>query len=386
MPVLAQRDSYLRTLRTIVSWCEPAGEAYHVGLENTVLYPEGGGQPADTGTIAGRRVLDVQWGESGAVHIVDGLLEAGSAVEVAVDWERRYDLMQQHTAQHLVTAIAADELGLPTISFHLGAEYSAIEFAAAGAASPDALRELQARANEEIRAGRAVTAREVSPAEYESLDVRSRGLPAGHAGPVRLIEIEGLDLNTCGGTHVKSTAELQMITLGRVESTTDGFRVHYFAGGRVLRRIEASAARDARLSGLLSCGADEFEAAVGRLQEQNRSAGKNVTRLTVELAELVAERVCGGGPAHYHLVGGDFGGLNQLAAAFERRAGGRVAVFTAGDKFAELFLVVGDEGAVAELGPRVRDVVRGKGGGRGGRFQGKAGAQVEPAEVAALLA
>jgi len=120
--------------------------------------------------------------------------------------------MQQHTAQHLLTAVAADQFGWQTTAFHLGAHVSDIEVDVKSIGKSE-LRLLEETVAVEVRAARRISARRVSPDEYEQMEVRSRGLPPGHSGDVRLIEIEGIDLNTCGGTHCVSTAEIEAIAL-----------------------------------------------------------------------------------------------------------------------------------------------------------------------------
>ena len=127
---------------------------------------------------------------------------------MVLDWPRRWDHMQQHTGQHLLTAVASDRFGWQTTAFHLGGEVSDVELAVPSLASAD-LRALEDVIAEEIRRQRAVSARRVSRETYQALPVRTRGLPADISGEIQLVEIEGLDLNTCGGTHLRSTAEPQ---------------------------------------------------------------------------------------------------------------------------------------------------------------------------------
>ena len=201
-----ERDPYLTELSVRVVETGAQGGRPWAVLDDTILFPEGGGQPADRGALGGVRVVDVQVVDGAVRHYLASPVSDGQ-VELHLDWDRRFDHMQQHTAQHLLTAVAADRLGWETTAFHLGPETCDIELAAASVAPADLIR-LEAEVASEIRAARRVTHRRVQPEAMASLPVRTRGLPEGHEGDVRLVEIEGIDLNTCGGTHLRSTSEI----------------------------------------------------------------------------------------------------------------------------------------------------------------------------------
>src|SRR5262245_4896908 len=180
---------HLERLRTRVVQAGTAEARPHVRLDETIFYPEGGGQPADHGSIEAASVVDVLSRGDEVWHLLDRPLAEGE-VDAVLDTARRFDHCQQHTAQHLLSAILLDRHGLPTTSFHLGAAYTAIEVK--GQVSRDALRTFEREVNLHVREGRRVTTRWVLPEALASLPVRSRGLPEGHRGPVRLVEIEGL--------------------------------------------------------------------------------------------------------------------------------------------------------------------------------------------------
>ncbi|HKJ02531.1 MAG TPA: alanyl-tRNA editing protein, partial [Longimicrobiales bacterium] len=223
-----EREPRLRRLDTeVVSAGEDRGRPFVI-LADTILYPEGGGQPADGGTVGGVPVVDVRKTAGAIRHVLASPAPSGP-VTVELDWTRRFDHMQQHTAQHLLTAVADQRFGWPTTAFHLGAHVSDIELGTPGIDAAE-LAELEEAVAAEIRAARPVTARRVSPEAYAALPVRSRGLPEGHTGDVRLVEIEGIDLNTCGGTHCASTAELEALKLLGTEPVRGGTRLFYAAG------------------------------------------------------------------------------------------------------------------------------------------------------------
>ncbi len=218
-------------------------------LADTILYPEGGGQPSDRGVLGETPVLDVRSGPDGIRHYLAAPVAEGP-VRLRLDWDRRFDHMQQHTAQHLLTAVAQDRFRWETTAFHLGERVSDIELKAPKL-PPEGLRALEDAVAAEIRAARPVTARRVPPEEVARLPVRTRGLPEGHVGDVRLVEIEGLDLNTCGGTHLASTAEIELVALVSTEAIRGGTRLFFAAGGRARRRLAAHEERNAALRKLL---------------------------------------------------------------------------------------------------------------------------------------
>ena len=312
--LVCQQDAYQREAEVEVLSCTPQGEHFVALVENSVLYPEGGGQPADHGTIAGFPVLDVQKTDSPTQVAVTLTKPVEPGVRRAqVDWERRYDLMQQHSAQHLITAIAADVYEANTVSFHLGEDYAAIELDVPQLPEPK-LKNLLRDVNDAIRANHPIRWKQVSVEEYNSLNVRSRGLPKGHVGEVRLVEIEGIDLNTCGGTHVASTGELQAIVFLGVEKLRGQVRLSYLAGGRVLKRFSEQFKREKELSTLLSCPAEQFADMLVKQQNEAKQLRRVQRGLLQELAEGLGQRLASSEEAivHEHRDAGDLGFLNSF--------------------------------------------------------------------------
>src|SRR6185503_19277103 len=214
-------------------------------------------------------------------HYLGSVVNAGRST-VRLDWARRFDHMQQHTAQHLLSALAADRFGWETTSFHLGAQTCDVELAASEL--PAARQgELEEAIAAEVRAARPVTTRRVASEALAGLAVRSRGLPAGHTGDVRLVEIAGVDLNTCGGTHLASTAEIECVKLLGVEPMRGGTRLYWVAGGRARARLAAHEARNEALRRALEAGDDELAAVaaskVAQLQESERARRRLLERL-----------------------------------------------------------------------------------------------------------
>jgi Ser-tRNA(Ala) deacylase AlaX len=383
-----ERDPYLTRLDIeVVRVGDTDGRPWAV-LDDTLLYPEGGGQPADRGRLGGVAVLDVQRVEGKIRHLLEAPVEPGPA-RLTLDWERRYDHMQQHTAQHLLSALALERFGWATRSFHLGAETSDIELDTPPPGD-DALAALEDATAAEIAAARPIATRRVSPQEYADLDVRSRGLPAGHTGDIRLVQIEGIDLNTCGGTHLRSTAEIGAVKLLRAEPLRGGCRVHWVAGRRLRRRLAAHEERAARLRDLFdSDDAALVEIAAMKL-EQLAGGRRRIRHLERQLAVATADRLAANEEtvASAHFDDADGGFLQQIGRALVERAPAGACLLTASGESGIFFLVAAGQtshlDAVA-LGPRVAELLGGRGGGAGPVFQGKAGSLERRDEALALL-
>ena len=382
MLAACQTDPYRRRFNTVCLSSLPADDGtWLVTLADTILYPEGGGQPSDTGTIDGVRVTHVSRDASGAlVHRADGPIDAGEVV-VEVDWGRRYDHMQQHTAQHLLTAVAQDRFGWATTAFHLSEGRSDVELDAASL-SDDDLAALEEAVNAHVRAPRDVRSRLVEPADLPGLGVRTRGLPEGFAGPVRLVEIDGVDLNTCGGTHVATTAELQAVALVGTERMRGGTRLYFLAGGRVFQALTAARERERLLTRVLSVGPEQHAAAAERLAAEAKEAARDRRALLAELAEAAGAAVATapGPAAAWHRPDGDLPLLGAVARAALERRPDLLLLLTAGDREG-VFLLAGPDAAVSAAAPRVAALLEGRGGGKGGRYQGK-GSRVDRREEA----
>ena len=375
---LYYEDPDLDVLRTHVAETGELDGSPWVRLDETIFYPEGGGQPADRGTIENVRVMDVQSHGSQILHFVERPISRGP-VSIVLDSTRRSDHRQQHTAQHLLSALLADQHGMPTTSFHLGESYTAIEVA--GSVGTQVwLRRLEADLNGRIRQDLPVRTRWVDPSEMDVLKVRTRGLPEGHSGLVRIVEIEGIDLNTCGGTHVDRLGEIQMIHLVDAEAARGGTRIRFLAGDRVLRALDRSEGLESDLKARIGTAPEEFANVVDGWQSERKRLERRVRDLEAKLAELTAAALAaepgprikrfipGGGPDH----------LRALASAVLKRRPECVVVLVGelGEPCETCFIVQsGPRGPedVADLGERLRELLGARGGGKGRVFQGRGG-------------
>ncbi len=370
-----EREPFLRSIETDVVRVGEEGGRPFVVLADTVLYPEGGGQPADRGRIAGVPVEDVRTVEGQVRHFLVGPPPAGR-VRVEVDWARRFDHMQQHTGQHLLTAVAEQRFGWRTTAFHLGEQLSDIELDTPTIAT-EQLAGLEEAVAAETRAARPVTARRVSPEEYGRLAVRTRGLPEGHEGDIRLVEIAGVDTNTCGGTHVRSTAEIEGLKLLGTEGMRGGTRLFYVAGGRLRRLLGAHQERTAKLRQLVGTSDDDLPAGVAAKLEALKEAQRATRALEEELAVAAAQILAAASDtvASAHWAERDLPFLQRVAREFVRLSPDRVALLTSGEGAHGAFVLAAGAGAridVPAAGRTVAEILDGRGGGSGRVFQGKA--------------
>ena len=383
-----ERDALCRSLETRILSTATEGSRPFVTLEDTAFYPEGGGQPCDLGTINGVAVLDVQKRNGEIRHFVAAPLAEGPA-SLQVDWVRRFDHMQQHTGQHLLTAVAQDRFRWATTAFHLGSGVCDIELDAPTLTSAELTRLEEAVATE-IRARHDITARLVTAEAYAQEAVRSRGLPEGHTGDIRLVQIGGVDLNTCGGTHLRHTGELEALKLLGTEGIRGGTRLYFVAGGRVRRRLGDHEARNAALRTLLGAPDEDLATVLQAKLDQMLALERRGRKLEEELAEVHAVALAGKpeGLVEAHFEGRDMGFLQKLARAVLHADPAKAVFLTAELGGQGLFLLSAGEGCgldVPALGKSVAAVLGAKGGGAGKQFQGKAASLAERARALAIL-
>ena len=372
-----ETDPYLQSLTTNITGSGRDKLGFWVLLEESIFYPEGGGQPPDRGSINGVAVKDVQKSPEGIQHYLSHPLGVCPA-SLQLDWVRRFDHMQQHTAQHLITALAADHFGWQTTSFHLGPEQSDIELEVHGIGTTQ-LTELEELVASAVRSSLPVIGRRVSSEEFTRLKVRTRGLPKDHEGSIRLVDIQGVDLNTCGGTHVGSTGELESVHLIGTEGVRGQTRIYYVAGGRARRRLAGQEFLLAELRSRLDSGNADLGTAVQRSLDQNRVLSRQVRALEEELAGTQidsflnrSDKVMAG-----HYEGRPLPFLQRIARQVVSRDPSRVLFLTssvAGPREGMFLVAAGSDSGVSlqKVGQKVAAVLAGRGGGQPPVFQGKA--------------
>lgn len=327
---LFQDDPYLARFRARVVDSAEAGGRPALVLDRTAFYPEGGGQPGDRGTLSGRPVLDTQELDGRLLHIVEPGLwpmpSPGDEVEGAIDWARRFDHMQQHHGQHLLSAAFERVHGAATRSFHLGAQVCTIDLdCSVSRLDAPALREAEAAANESIWRDLPVVARDFEGEERARLSLRKEAVKGN-----RVVVVEGVDASPCGGTHPRRTGEVGAVAVLRAQRWGEGLaRVEFVCGARVVRRL-------AEASDLLARAADALRSAPADVPEAARRAladaqlrRKAFEALESELARARADGLCAAqaGPVVWAALPGSAAFARALAAALSSR--GRTALIAA---------------------------------------------------------
>ena len=274
---LYYNDSYLRAFFARV--VETADDGRRVYLDKTLFYPSSGGQPFDVGTLGGTRVLDVIDEGDRIAHLVESPVKADE-VSAELDWARRFDHMQQHTGQHLLSAVLVELFQAETVSFHMGSEVSTIDVTASSLSDAQLAR-AEDRANELIFENRPV---QISYADSQAdLGLRKA---SERDGTLRIVSIENFDKSACGGTHVRSTGEIGLVLLRKTEKIRGTTRLEFVCGMRAVRRARADYRALAQISRSFSAPIDETPALAAAQVEKAQDAEKARKRLAAELAEV----------------------------------------------------------------------------------------------------
>ncbi len=275
-------DCYLSNFEAKV--IDSAENGQRIYLDRTAFYPTSGGQPHDLGTLAGKVVVDVVDEGARIAHLLAEPVQE-DAVQGEIDWPRRYDDMQQHTGQHLLSAAFVELFGAQTLSFHMGAEISSVELAMKDL-NENQINEIETRVNEVVWQARPVT---ISFEEADSVDSLRKA--SARTGTLRIVEIAGFDRSACGGTHVRSTAELGPIQILRSERMRGNVRVEFVCGGRALKRAKEEHRTLTELSRIASSTFDDLSGYVAGLRDRLAETEKAHQRLTAELARSDGEDV-----------------------------------------------------------------------------------------------
>lgn len=283
-------DSYLTDFDARV--VEVADDGRRVYLDRTAFYPTSGGQPHDLGSLAGSRITDVIDEGERIAHLVESPVASdGGAVHGTIDWERRFDHMQQHTGQHLLSAVLEELYGFHTVSVHFGGDYSSLDLDVESVGG-ERIVEAEARANALVAANRSVTTSFEDASQASGLRKES-----GRTGTLRIVSIAGLDRSACGGTHVRATGEIGAILVRKVERVRKSARLEFVCGLRAVQRARADFESLTRIAGALSASLDDAPALVAAQSEQLRAAENDRRRLERELAGHRARALYDAAPA-----------------------------------------------------------------------------------------
>ena len=364
---LYYEDCELKQFSARVLGCEQTAGGWEVTLDATAFYPEGGGQPCDTGLLGNARVLDVQEKGERVVHLCDRALETGSAVEGVIDWQRRFDLMQQHTGEHILSGVVHEKYGAHNVGFHMGAEVITIDFDVMIPAED--LEELERRANQAVFENLPVNCEYPSPAELEKMSYRSK---KALQYPVRIVSTTGYDCCACCGVHTKTTGQVGFIKIRSCVKFHQGVRMEMVCGGRALSLLQKVWEQNKQVSAAFSAKPLQTGAAAQRMNEALAQEKFRATGLQKKLLEQTAQQYAGKGNTAHFAEDLEPAQVRELADKIAGCCGGVAAVFCGGS-----FCLVNHAGDVKELGQRLTQTFGGRGGGKDGVFQGRLSATQE---------
>ncbi len=322
---LYYQDSHMTSFTATVTACEADKKGFAVRLDRTAFYPEGGGQPFDTGTLDAVAVDEVHERDGEVVHYCAAPLPAGARVTGRIHWARRFDLMQQHSGEHIVSGLIHAAYGYDNTGFHIG--HDAVTIDLSGELDAGQLLEIETRANETVWRNEAVRCFYPDAGTLAALPYRSK---KALTGAVRLVEFPGADLCACCGTHVGRTGEIGPIRLLSAVKFRGGTRVELLCGGRALRYEQALFAQNRKISNLFSAKPLETAAAAERAAGELARWKYRATGLEDRLFAAMAEGLRDRGDALLFEPELTPDGVRRLAAAVSERCGGVAAVFSPG--------------------------------------------------------
>jgi len=381
---LFHEDAYRTEFEAKVLSCTAAGEAWEVVLDQTCFYAESGGQPSDTGILGGQPVRGVHLREDGAiVHVVDRPLEG--TVTGQVDWARRLDAMEQHTGQHLLSAVFVHLFGADTVAWHLGAEATTIDVDMESLTAEQA-EEAEITCNRLIRSGLQVRTHVTDSVHIGQFPLRK---PPAVEGEIRVVEIDGYDFVACGGTHVRSTSELGLLKIKGWERYKRLTRITFLAGQRALNDYLALDRMTRELARRLTIGVDDLPGWVDRTQEELNSLRKRVRTQQEQLLSLEAKELIAGARrvGSARIVRQSFGGRPfeelRLLAGMVAAEPGCIAVFGTRGAVPQVIMhrAVDLRLDVGKIIREVLPLINGKGGGSPVQAQG-GGSRPERLEAA----
>ena len=362
---LYYEDPFLREFPATVQTCEPAKDGWRVTLDCTAFYPEGGGQPADHGALGGVRVTDVHERDGVIFHTCDGPVEPGAMVMGTIDWARRFDHMQQHSGEHIISGILCEKFHCDNVGFHLGAETVTIDYNAD--ISWDQALEAERLANEAVWADRPVEISCPLPEELAELNYRSK---KELTGKVRIVTFPGADCCACCGTHVLQAGQVGIIKVLSCQKFREGVRLEILCGRRAMDYLSQVYTQTRTIAQRLSVKPRDAAAAVERLEAELSAARAAQAHLEETAFAAIAKEHAGQGDILLFQPPMKPDSIRRLADAAARTCGGLAAVFAGeGEKYAYA-LVRPDGGDIAPLVRELNRTLQGRGGGRNGFAQG----------------
>ena len=356
-------DSFLREFDAVVTGCEPAKKGWKITLDRTAFYPEGGGQPTDKGVLTyGDTVVNISevHEKNGLLaHTADAEIPIGTKVHGEIDWDRRFDLMQQHTGDHMISGVILSEYGYNNVGFHLTEKELVIDYD--GVLTPSDTEHVIDVCNRRIWENNPISAR--YPQNVKEMDYRSK---RDIDGDIRIVTVENVDVCACCGTHLKSTAQVGSIIIYAQQSFNGGTRLFCACGGRALAMLKKRNADCYRISHLLSSPVDNVADAVVKKIKENESLKMSRSSLKRSMIEIWVERTKTDGELAVCVQPGlDAADLAQMSVMLgEKKASTAIAVSDG------KICIVSQSVDTNRLGRFIASHTGGKGGGKPGIYQG----------------
>ncbi|WP_138495488.1 alanyl-tRNA editing protein [Paenibacillus pinistramenti] len=333
-----------------------------VKLEETAFYPEGGGQPCDTGSIGGIPVLEVQVNEDGEIwHQVERFPEA-AGVSCSLNWERRFDHMQQHSGQHLLSAVCLTLYGAQTLSFHMGTDYATIDVETAELTLAQ-LQQLEQEVNRQIYLNRTITSYFVTQEQAAALPLVKQPKVTSQ---IRIVEIEGIEYNACGGTHVTSTGAIGIIKLLKAEKQKGHTRIYFKCGLRALQEFNDSLSILNTLAAKFNTGKEEILDRFGKWENEQAALKAELAAWKEQNDAYMAEKLLAGadgGAAAHIFEDKSLKDVQNLAVKLAADSGLPVLFLTGGDSKVVLAYSGGGSLACGAFFKAHLSAYGGKGGG-----------------------
>ena len=369
---LYYEDSHLREFSAEVLSCVETEKGFEVLLDATAFYPEGGGQACDLGTLGGAKVLDVRERGEAIVHLCDQALKAGETVRGVIDWARRFDLMQQHSGEHMVSGVIHRRYGYHNVGFHMGSEVITIDFD--GVIPVEDLPAIEAEVNAGIWANLPIRCWYPEPEVLPTVGYRTkRELP----WPVRIVEVPGFDKCACCGTHVKFTGEIGLVKLFNSIPCRGGSRMEMACGKRAVELLNHAYDQNRQVSQAFSAQITETGAAAKRMNETLEQEKLRYAALQKKLFALLAQSYVNCGDVLHFEENLDSVQIRVLADAIADTCGGRAAVFSGTEETGYAFALVARDGDLRPFGKAMTGALSGRGGGKPSFQQGRVSAGKE---------
>ena len=354
---LYYEDSHLKEFSAVVTGCTKVDNGWEISLDATCFYPEGGGEAPDLGVLGGVNVLDVQEKDGVIYHLCDGALEIGQSVTGCIDWARRFDMMQQHTGEHIISGLLHEKFGYMNTGFHMGADVMEVDFD--GPVSWDDLMEIERKANEAVWQNIPLECWIPTPEELPNVFYRTKkALP----WPVRIVRVPGYDSCACCGIHVKTTGEVGLVKILSCVTLRGGVRLEMVCGGRAYRHMAAIFEENRKVSQAFSAPIYGTGEAAVRMNEALAAEKLRANTLQSRLLDKVAECYVNREKVVHFEPNLDGAALRYLADKLADRCG-FVAVFS-GEEGNYGYCLAQRDGDLRELNKALTAALNGRGGGK----------------------